>query len=61
MDVQHGQVSCAGHPETKCLLENAIMLGKNKVKTQLGDMSLFLDERAGKESSLQSNQLESVC
>lgn len=22
MDVQQGQVSCAGHPETKCLLEN---------------------------------------
>lgn len=38
MDVQQGQVSRAGHPETKCMLENDIMLGKNKVKTQLGAM-----------------------
>lgn len=62
MDVQNGQVSCARHPETKCLLENEMMLEKkNKVKTQFGDV--FLDEihRKGKESSLQSNQLESVC
>lgn len=49
MDVQNDQVSCARHPETKCLLENVIMLEKkNKVKTQFGDV--FLDEihRKGK-------------
>lgn len=45
MNVQHCQVSCAGHPETKCLVENYRMWEKrNKAKSQYGDMSLFLDE-----------------